>query len=343
MHDPFAGDWQFGAPLPFVRDLCAYWLEEFDWRALEARVNRLEQVNLQLDGLGLHSLVQRSPDAAAAPVLLLHGWPGSCLDFLELCGRLAHPPEGRPAFHAVAPSLPGYGFSTTRPGVGPQHIAGMLVRLMDGLGFGRFMVHGGNWGSVIGTEIARQFPERVIGLHLSSVSGGPPPAGEDCAVSEEERGWLVDPGSFPHFALLSRAPAAPAHALNDSPAGLAAWLAEKLHDWADNRFSAGSALSPEFMLRSIALYWLTGCIASSMRLYYEMVQSPPRERYVAAPTAVAVFPASVAKLPRAWTQRLYNLQQWTVYERGGHFPALELPAVLAEDLRRFAHALLSGR
>ncbi len=336
--DAFAGDWSLGTPQPFAQRLCNYWHSDFDWRAQEARVNQFKQILLSLDGLDLHALHHRSEQPAALPVLLLHGWPGSFLDFIELWEPLAQPPAGAPAFHSVTPSLPGYGFSTTRPGVNPQHMARLFAQLMETLGYQRYYIHGGNWGSLIGTEIARQFPERVIGLHLSSVSGSPPPAGEDYPVSGDEREWLADHAAFPHFSLLSRTPVSAAHALNDSPAGLAAWLAEKLHDWADNR--AGIALSPDCMLRTIALYWFSGCIATSMALYRELVQAPPQERRVGTPTAVSVFPASVAKLPRSWTRRLYHLVQWRVHSRGGHFPALEVPELLLGDLREFA--LLNG-
>ncbi len=335
--DAYEDSWAFGTPRAFAGELCERW-QRFDWRALEARLNRFDQVRLELEGLRLHSLHHRSARADAMPLLLLHGWPGSFLDFSRLWEPLAAPAPGEPAFHVVCPSLPGYGFSTTRPGINAQRIAGLLVQVMAALGYKRFLVQGGNWGSLIGTEIARQFPDRVIGLHLSSVSGSPPSAEENPTISEEERSWLSDHASFPHFAQLSQAPLSPAHALNDSPAGLVAWLGEKLYDWADNRAGA-PAISPETMLATIALYWFTGSIGTSMALYRELILNPPVEKFVDLPTAVSVFPYSVAKLPRSWAERHYTVVQWRVHERGGHFPALEVPELLLEDMRRFAAAL----
>ena len=335
--DAFNGDWRFGVPQRFVRALCDHWLNIFDWRALEARINRQPQLTTEVDGLTIHTVHRHSPRPDAFPLILLHGWPGSFLDFLDLHDPLADPPSGMPAFHVVTPSLPGYGFSETRPGVTPQRVAAIMLVLMERLGYNQFLVQGGNWGSLIGTEMARQAPDRVVGLHLSSVSASAPPHSEQTTLSDEEQSWIADHSSFPHFALLSQAPASMSYALNDSPAGLAAWIGERLHDWADNREHAGIAL--DRMIGTIALYWFTGTIGASSKLYYEMAHDPAEERYVNVPTAVAVFPKSVVKSPRAWAERLYNIVQWTVFARGGHFPAIEVPDLLIEDVRRFASNL----
>src|ERR1700733_5531666 len=171
--DSFEGDWRFGAPLPFVRALCEYWLHEFDWRALEARLNRDSQIIAEIDGLRLHAMTRRSSRTDAMPLMLPNGWPGSFLEFLDLYDPLCEPVHGDAAFHVVTPSLPGYGFSNTKPGMSPQRIAPLLVNLMERLGYERFLVQGGDWGSLIATEICRQFPERVIGLHLNLINGSP--------------------------------------------------------------------------------------------------------------------------------------------------------------------------
>ncbi|TGD71308.1 epoxide hydrolase [Mangrovimicrobium sediminis] len=337
LQDSFDGDWAYGAPLPFVRELCAYWLEGFDWRAVEAKANSHRQCLARVDGLDVHAMYRQSSHPDAIPLLLLHGWPSSCLDFLDLLEPLAEPPVGQPAFHPVAASLPGYAFSTSRPGMTPQAMAPILVGLMEQLGYQRFAVQGGDWGSLVGTELARQFPERVIGLHLNLVNGSPPEDPDALPLDDEEKTWTTaidDWRSYPHLTLQSQKPASLSHALNDSPAGLAAWIGEKLHDWTDNR--DGPAVSPDQMLANIALYWFSGCAGSASRLYYEMAHNPVQERYVTVPTAGAIFPLEVVKLPRAWAERHYNIVQWTVYERGGHFPAWEQPAALLDDLRRFA-------
>ena len=340
--DIFVGDWRFGAPLPFVRSLCDYWLHAFDWRALEARINSQPNIKTEIDGITVHSVNRRSTKPDAVPLILIHGWPGSFLEFQDLWEQLAEPPSGEPAFHVVTPSLPGYGFSSTKPGMTPQRIAAVFAALMERLGYARYLIQGGDWGSLIGTEMARQFPDRVIGLHLNLVNGSPPPDKDRMALSPEEQSWIVDFGSwtmYPHFVLQTQKPASLAHALNDSPAGLAAWIGEKIHDWADQGDSAKSAISQEQLLANIALYWFTGTAGSSARLYYEMLHDPPTERYVSVPTAGAIFPKEVAKIPRKWAEQHYNIQQWSVYARGGHFPAMECPDILIRDIRRFTAAL----
>jgi microsomal epoxide hydrolase len=343
--DLFDGDWRFGAPLPFVRALRDHWLNSFDWRALEARINRETNVTGEIDGVTIHSVHRRSTRSDAVPLLMLHGWPGAFLEFLELYDPLAEPAADQPAFHVVTPSLPGYGFSTTRKGMNPARMAPVFVALMERLGYERFIIQGGNWGAVVGTEIARQFPERVIGLHLNSVNGSPPPDRDSLPLTAEERSWIVAQGhyaAFTHFALLAQAPVSPAHALNDSPVGLAAWLGERFHDWADKPAGGESAIALDRMVAIIALYWYTGTIASSGFLYYEQAHHPSTERFVTVPTAGAIFPKGLVRLPRSWAQRHYNIVRWKVFARGGHFPAMEVPELLIADLRDFAASLESN-
>ncbi|MFV8817977.1 epoxide hydrolase family protein [Haliea sp. E17] len=344
LENSYLSGWQYGVPVDFTRELCRYWQEEFDWHQLEDAVNANQQCLIHTDGLQLHALYRRSQQPDAVPLLLLHGWPSSCLEFLDLLAPLATPPEGQPAFHPVAASLPGYGFSTTREGIGPQAIAPLLVELMDALGFERFMVQGGDWGSLVGTEIARQYPDRVIGLHLNLVNGSRPANCEQLPVSAEELAWIDELDnwlSYPHLQLQTQQPASISHAMHDSPAGLAAWIGEKFFEWTDRR--AGDTVSAEQMLRSIALYWFSGCAGSAAQLYYEMAHNPVQERYVKAPTAAAIFPLEVVKLPRSWAEQHYNIVQWNVFAQGGHFPALEQPAALLQDLRQFAILLQGAR
>lgn len=340
--DPFEGDWRLGAPVPFARALCNYWLHEFDWRALEARLNRDSQVIADIDGLKLHAMTRRSSRTHALPLMLLHGWPSSFLEFLDLYDALCEPQDGASAFHVVTPSLPGYGFSSTKAGTSPQRIAPLLVTLMERLGYERFLVHGGDWGSLIATEICRQFPERVIGLHLNLVNGAPPPDKDSLPLSAQEKAWVSELNlwmTYPHLILQSQKPASLAHALNDSPAGLAAWIAEKIHDWIDSDGLVEPFVPFDRLLPNIALYWLTGTAGSAARLYYEMAQSPPVPQYVKVPTAAAIFPKEVVKLPRSWAEHHYNIVQWNVFDHGGHFPALEHPDVLVRDIQRFAGVL----
>lgn len=341
--DVYQDDPRYGVARSFVRELCDHWGEAFDWRALETRINREHNLIAEIEGLRLHAVHRRSTRADAVPILTIHGWPSSFLEFLDVVGPLAEPPADEPAFHVVVPSLPGYGFSTTRPGISAQATAGLFLQLMDQLGYDRFMVQGGDWGYLVGTEIARQAPERVIGLHLNLVNGSPPADAESIPITPEEQSWLPKDGGFTvlgHFALQSQMPAAAAYAFNDSPAGLAAWIGDKILAWTDNR--AGRGLPLERYVATIALYWLTGTIASSFLLYWEMAHNPPQERYVAVRTAGAIFPEEQVKIPRGWAERHFNIQRWTLFDRGGHFAAMEVPDLLIGDVRAFARQLGAG-
>jgi len=334
-----------GATLGFARSLCDHWRHRFDWRALEDRINRHDNVIVDIEGLEIHALVQRSSRADAVPLLLVHGWPSSFLEFLDVCQALAEPEGEGPAFHVVAPSLPGYGFSTTRPGISPRRIAAIFTALMHRLGHDRFIVQGGNWGSGIGTEMARQFPERVIGLHLNSVNGSPPPAAAGVKLSSRDQALAdsyVTLLSHPHFNLLTQAPLSIAHALNDSPAGLAAWIGEKLRDWADRTMPDNPGLAPDWMVATVALYWFTGSVASSHMLYREALLDPAPERFVTVPTAVAHFARETVIVPRSWAERHYRVVRWTEYDRGGHYAAVEVPDLFVDDLRGFASMLCDG-
>jgi len=345
--DGFGADWAYGAPLPFVKALCEHWQSRFDWRALETRINQLSNITTEIEGVPIHAVHRRSRSPDALPLLLIHGWPGSFLEFLDLVTPLAEPPTGEPAFHAIAPSLPGYGFSgiPARPGLNPRAIAGILVELMERLGYPRFIVQGGDWGSLVASEIARHYPARCIGLHLNMVGGSPPPPHANAAeLSREEQQWVADFKQFKnkgsgYYAVQSTRPATPAHALNDSPAGLAAWIGEKFYYWSDRLGTDVLQIPFERLIGNIALYWLTGTIGSSMRLYYEHTHRPSEPHYVAVPTAGAIFPKELIKLPRAWAEKLYNIVQWNVFDRGGHFAAMEVPDLLLADIRRFAKTL----
>jgi epoxide hydrolase len=330
-----------GIAKEFVQRHCDWWLGHFDWRTLEARINRQPNFLVEIDGLRLHCIHRRSSRADAVPLMLIHGWPTSFLEFLGLCDALAEPEGDGPAFHVVVPSLPGYGFSETRPGTSPRRIATLFAELMNRLGHQRYIVQGGNWGSAIGTEMARDHPDRVIGLHLNSLNGRPPP-GETPPLSPDDQA-LADIYTTllgaPHFNLVSQTPLSIAHALNDSPAGLLAWVGEKLHDWADTALPANPGLSSEWIVSTCALYWLTGTSATAASLYREAVLDPAPERRVAVPTGIAHFAKELVIAPRAWVEPVYNIVRWRRYARGGHYPAVEVPELFLDEIRQFAASL----
>ncbi len=319
-------------------------LAHFDWSGFEARVNRHAAFVLQNDGNQLHFIHERSADPQAVPLLLLHGWPGSFLEFGALLPALT---AASPAFHVVCPSLPGYGFSTRslESPCNTAAIAASMVGLMRSLGYERFLVQGGDWGSIIGAQIARQHAQHCIGLHLNLAATQPPPEGNPArsAVLPEEAEWLAANArtfadSLGYYAQHNTRPQTLAVALADSPLGLLAWLAEKHLAWSD-RDPRGSLVSDQAILDHVALYWITDSIGSSIRLYYDEAHDPAVQTRVEVPTGVAVFPRELIRNPRAWVQFRFNLVHWTLQPRGGHFAALEVPELLAEDLRAFSRTI----
>jgi pimeloyl-ACP methyl ester carboxylesterase len=319
-------------------------LAQLDWGALEARVNQHSAFVIEGD-TRLHFIHERSAHAEAVPVLLLHGWPGSFLEFSALIPPLT---AGSPAFHVVCPSLPGYGFSTRslESPCNTTAIAHVLVRLMHDLGYARFFVQGGDWGSIIGAQIARLYPQSCLGLHLNLAATQPPPEGDPArtAVLPAESAWLKDNAhtfadGLGYYAQHNTRPQTLAVALADSPLGLLAWLGEKHLAWSDRDATGRSLVSDQAILDHVALYWITDSIGSSIRLYYDEARAPAAQTRVTVPTGVAVFPRELIRNPRAWVQYRFNLVHWSLQPRGGHFAALEVPDLLLADLRSFARTV----
>lgn len=334
----------YGISTEYVRELCDYWCDGFDWRLVERTLNRFDQFTTTIDGQNVHFLHQRSSRADAIPLLMLHGWPSTVFEWYKVIEPLVDPGADEPAFHVVCPSLPGFAWS------GPTHALGWDVRrmarafgtLMDRLGYRRFAVHGTDWGSMIGTELALAEPGRVIGLHLNLVLVRPPAQEAEVTeaerrVMEREEAWLAE--EMGYDAIQSTKPQTLAVAFNDSPAGLAAWIVEKYQNWSDCDGDVESRFSKDELLATVATFWLTGTIASSMRLYREYSSMKPRYgfdgRRVEVPTAYAEFPVEMYHPPRTWVEARYDVRRWTVMPAGGHFPALEEPTLLVDDIRDF--------
>lgn len=348
--------WDYGMPVAVLRDMVGHWRERFDWRAAETRINRFEQFVVPVDGLDLHFIHQRSPHAGATPLLLTHGWPGSIAEFLEVIPRLTDPTafggRAEDAFHVVAPSLPGYGWSAaaSRPGMSPKRIAERHLALMALLGYDRFVAQGGDWGSMISRFLPDLAPERVIGLHLNMIQTRPPAGLADpmAVATEAERARLERDRAAWHasggyYHIQQTRPQTVAYGLADSPVGLAAWIGEKFHDWTDNQGDIRDAVSWDALLTNISIYWFTGTIASSARLYYEFGAALARREFpkprVERPFGAAHYPRELTRPPRAWIEQEYNLVHWFEAEKGGHFAALEQPAAFSADLWAF-HARL---
>jgi pimeloyl-ACP methyl ester carboxylesterase len=318
----------------------------FDWSGFEARVNEHPAFSTTTPTGRLHFVHARSADPKALPLLLLHGWPGSFLEFRSIIGKLN---SGTPAFHVVCPSLPGYAFSTRslEHACDTAMMADSFADLMERLGYATFLVQGGDWGSLIACQLARRHPERCRGLHLNFTPFPPPAAGDPALaqVATEESAWVRESArawtdAMGYYVLQGTRPQTLAVALADSPLGLLAWLGEKHLAWSDRDAHGASCVADEAIADHVALYWLTGSIGSSMRLYYDERHTAAAAARIEVPCGVAVFPRELLKSPRAWVMRHCNLIHWSVQPRGGHFAALEVPELLLTDVRGFGTTLL---
>ncbi len=336
-------DWEYGADIKKVRQLASYWQKQYNWRAQEARINRFDQFTTEIDGQQIYFIHQRSPRPDAMPLMLIHGWPGSIVEFLGLVDPLTKPKDhNTPAFDVVIPSLPGFGFSgpTTTRGWDPRRIAKALVVLMDRLGYSRYGIQGGDWGSVIARDMAYEAPTHVIGLHLNFLPVPPPNPEAVAQMSDLERRRYTyferEESSF--YNLQASEPQTLAYALTDSPVGWLAWMIGKFQLLTDNNGNFLTAVDRDTFLTDVTLYWVTGTIGSSLRIYREYRlaggEKAPLPR-LETPVAYADFPKEVLASPFSWIERAYNVVQRTEMPKGGHFAALEQPDLLLDDVRKF--------
>ena len=295
-------DWSQGVPLAYLRELCGYWADGYDWRATEARLNALPQFQTVIDGLPVHFIHLRSPHPEALPLIITHGWPGSVVEFLKVIGPLSDPSgDGSDAFHVVCPSLPGYGFSgkPDQTGWGIERIAGAWASLMARLGYRRYGAVGSDWGTSVSTLVGRQDAEHVAGIHLIPPLAGPDPGTFD-DLTDAERSALAslkysaewDSGYSREHATR---PQTIGYALVDSPVALAAWIVEKFWSWTDHSGPLASVLTQDELLDNLMLYWLPRTGASSARLYWESIRqvnewiAGPATDTVDVPTGCSVF------------------------------------------------------
>ena len=343
--------WDYGTERGYLEELCTYWRDSFDWRAVEARFNRYPQFTSEINGENVHFYHIRSPEPDALPLILTHGYPGSVAEFLDILGPLSDPAghggDRRDAFHVVAPSIPGYGFSgpTRHKGFNIGKAAAINDRIMELLGYDRYVAQGGDYGSAISSRMAMNHPDRVIALHLNFIVGKPADLANPMAgLSEREIAEQVwkreyDARESGYQAIQGTKPQSLAYGLTDSPAGLAAWVVEKFKTWSDCGDDIESSYSKDQLLENIMLYWVTGTINSAMRFYYECIgpNAAPQDdwAFVTVPTAHARFPAEIRPTPRAWAEQMYNIVRWTTLPKGGHFAAFEQPDLFVNDLREF--------
>ena len=335
--------WDYGTELGYMRQLVSYWLDHYDWRAQEKLLNAQPHHRACIDGQNVHFLrIPAARPSSRPPLLLLHGWPGPYREFTKISELLANDDDG--GFELIIASLPGFLFSSpvTERGMGPREMAEVMKRLMEGLGYAKYGVVGEDWGAGVASRMAFTAPDRVVGIHLNMPHENP--AREDMAnLTPEERAWLRAMGrvrdhELSHFPIFPRRPQSISYGLNDSPVGLAGLLVEKYRAWSDCDGDVEKRFSKDDLLTNVMLYWATGTIASSLRIYFEAKQLPwwlgAGER-IEIPTAIALTKKEFVQPPRRWIERVYDLRRLTHIPKGGHFGAWEVPGPYADDIRAF--------
>ncbi|MGH9228643.1 MAG: epoxide hydrolase family protein [Acidimicrobiales bacterium] len=351
--DELPGDeWDDGVPLGYLRELAEHWRTSYDWREHEARLNEFPQFTTTIDRQHLHFLHVRSPEPDALPLLITHGWPGSIVEFTEIIGPLAdsraHGGDPADAFHVVAPSVPGFGFSTptSETGWNLHRITVAFAELMERLGYERYGAHGGDFGSMLSPELGRLHPDRVVGVHVNGFLTRPPrdPA-QLATLTDTEKARLQAYKRFwrqrGYAMVQATRPQTLAYGLTDSPVAQLAWLVERFKEWTDPVADPpDAAIDRGLLLTNVMLYWLTGTAGSSARLFKETANDVgPASEPSAVPTGVAVFPAEPLLSIRRLAVRSHNIVHWSEFDRGGHFPAMEVPHLLVGDLRAFFRPL----
>ena len=359
-----ASGWDYGANLAYMKELVRYWQTTFDWRSQEHMLNTFAHFCTTIDGLSIHFLHQRGKGTKPMPIILTHGWPSSFVEMVKILPMLTDPARygGDPtdAFDVVVPSLPGYGFSSRPPqrGMTDARIADVWSYLMSNvLGYHRFGAHGGDIGGGVTYQLGRFHPEQLIGIHVNGKAPLPYLGPDVPPLSKQERTFLAESGGRPssvrgqarwdaeeggYMVIQHNKPQTLAYGLNDSPVGLAAWIVEKFRAWSDCDGEVERCFTKNEILTNISIYWFTRTINSSFGPYY--VEDDERDPFrkgerVEVPCAVALFPKNMDLPPRRLAERVYNLQHWTNMPKGGHFPALEEPELLAEDIRAFFRPL----
>lgn len=345
--------WSYGTDEAYIKRLCAYWQSGFDFDAFTARLNAYPQFLAEVEGEQLHFYHVQSAVPIARPLVLVHGWPGSVVEFLDLIGPLTDPEAyggtSADAYHVIVPSLPGYGFSgpTRHKDVNAQKAGAMIAGVMDALGYSRYFLQGGDWGSIVTSGMAQRYPDRIAALHVNMAPGGPAnPAIPVEGLSDEEAAQYARLGQ--HMAtdagysyLQSTRPQTVAVAMNDSPAGLAAWIIDKFHAWTDHGGDLDAVFDFDHLLDNLSVYWFTGTAGSSFRLYHENnFRTAYAHAVVDVPVGIAHFAGEPFSWPRSLVERNYrNVRDWQELPRGGHFAAFQRK----DDFLRVVRGFFGGQ
>jgi pimeloyl-ACP methyl ester carboxylesterase len=354
-----SASWDYGTNLEYLRELTEYWRKEFDWKKQERLLNQFPQYLVEIDGLEIYFVHVRGTGPNPFPLVITHGWPGSIFEMYKIIGPLTDPArygaDPVDAFDVVVPSLPGFGFSGRPAHRGPTFTDRLWRKLMvEVLGYRYCGAHGGDIGARVTSALGRFHGDVVTAIHIGSVDlDWPHPLPDDSELSNAERDYLSrvkqwEKNEGAYIEIQATRPQTLTYGLNDSPVGLAAWIVEKFRAWSDCNGDIGSRFTKDELLTNIMIYWLTQTIGSSVRRYFEVRHNPtpnplrPGER-IETPTGIAMFPGEKDLLvPREWAERCYNIKRWTDLPRGGHFPALEEPELLVDDLRDFFREFRDG-
>jgi pimeloyl-ACP methyl ester carboxylesterase len=350
---PELDGWEYGTNLAYMKELCAYWLDEFNWRAQEQELNRFPQFKASVDDLDIHFIHEKGSDPTPMPLLISHGWPGSVHEFQNVIEPLAHPERfggnEDDAFDVVAPSLPGFGFSgkPKRP-MGPRGMAKLFNTLMsEVLGYDSYLAQGGDWGGAVSSWLGYEHAPACKAIHINILTmrttDGPKGSEEEAWAARFDEEQVMQEG---YRTQQATKPQSLAYAMMDSPVGVAAWLVEKWNAWSDtDGDDIESVYSKDRILTNVMIYLVTGTFATASWIYTGRREEggrilSPEGRRVEVPTACALFPKEMLSWPpRSYVERLYNVTRWSTFPHGGHFAAMEQPLVLVEDIRAFARSL----
>ena len=349
--------WELGTNKTYLKELCDYWQNTFDWKKQEAYLNSFPHFKTTVDGIGLHYIHQKGEGKNSIPLLLTHGYPDSFVRFLKIIPLLTKADEDGFSFDVIVPSIPGYGFSDIpiEPGMNKKRIAELFTTLITKeLGYEKFVAHGGDWGGGITEQIGLYHNESLLGIHLTDIPfehgmNEPKDAGSsEKKYFEATKKWQMIEGAY--AMIQSTKPQTLAYGLNDSPVGLAAWIIEKFNSWSDNAGDIETCFTKDELLTNLTIYWATETINSAMRLYNEAMKAMMNAMYnplvklnpfdktgnkSEVPAAFAIFPKDISTPPKEFAERFFNVQQWTEMPKGGHFAAMEQPELLAIDIRKF--------
>jgi len=350
---PDDGGWDYGTNLDYMKEFSKYWVENYNWRETEKKINRFKNFKCNIDNIDIHFIHEKGSGKNPRPLLLSHGWPGSIIEFLHIIEKLAHPEKfggnEEDAFDVIVPSLPGFGFSSrpARP-IGPRKMSSIFNKLMtDKLGYKKYIAQGGDFGGTICTWLAYDFPKNLIGIHINILITRHP----DGPQTSEEKEWQerfrrdqrIEDG---YRTQQATKPQTLSYAMMDSPVGVAAWIIEKMRGWSDlKNGDIESVYSKEILLSNIMIYLVTKTFNTASWIYYgrreEGGRSLPKEHLpLKVPTAIAVFPKEYLEwAPRSYVERIYNVKRWTKMSKGGHFAALEQPELLIKDITEFSKEL----